>query len=70
MNNDELQVLGTEKPKRRNMVVVAIIALVALLTVGGLYYALSSKQPEKIKTGKKVGDSTNAFNCLRASLDA
>ena len=58
MNNDELQVLGTEKPKRRNMVVVAIIALVALLTVGGLYYALSSKQPEKIKTGKKVGDST------------
>ena len=69
MNNDELQVLGTEKPKRRNMVVVAIIALVALLTVGGLYYALSSKQPEKIKTGKKVGDST-ILPELQAAVDS
>ena len=58
MNNDELQVLGVEKPKKKNKVVIAIIALVALLAIGGLYYAPSSKQPEKIKTGKKIGEST------------
>ena len=58
MNNDELQILGVEKPKKKNKVVIAIIALVALLAIGGLYYASSSKQPEKIKTGKKMGEST------------
>ena len=58
MNNDELQILGAEKPKKKNKVVIAIIALVALLAIGGLYYASSSKQPEKIKTGKKIGEST------------
>ena len=58
MNNDELQILGAEKPKKKNKVVFAIIALVALLAIGGIYYASSSKQPEKIKTGKKIGEST------------
>jgi cell division protein FtsI (penicillin-binding protein 3) len=58
MNNDELQILGAEKPKKKNKVVIAIIALVALLAIGGLYYASSSKQPEKIKTGKKIGEPT------------
>ena len=58
MNNDELQVLGAEKPKKKNKVVIAIIALVALLAIGGIYYASSSKQPERIKTGKKMGEST------------
>ena len=58
MNNDELQILGAEKPKKKNKVVITIIALVALLAIGGLYYASSSKQPEKIKTGKKIGEST------------
>ena len=58
MNNDELQVLGAEKPKKKNKVVFAIIALVALLAIGGIYYASSSKQPERIKTGKKMGEST------------
>ena len=58
MNNDELQILGAQKPKKKNKVVIAIIALVALLAIGGLYYAPSSKQPEKIKTGKKIGEST------------
>ena len=58
MNNDELQILGAQKPKKKNKVVIAIIALVALLAIGGLYYASSSKQPEKIKTGKKIGEST------------
>lgn len=58
MIDDELQVLGTEKPKKKNKVVIAIIALVALLAIGGIYYASSSKQPEKIKTGKKMGEPT------------
>ena len=58
MNNDELQILGAEKPKKKNKVVIAIIALVALLAIGGIYYASSSKQPERIKTGKKMGEST------------
>lgn len=58
MNNDELQILGAEKPKKKNKVMIAILALVALLAIGGLYYASSSKQPEKIKTGKKIGEST------------
>ena len=59
MNNDELQVLGAEKKQRKsNKIKIAIIALVALLAIGGIYYASSSKQPEKIKTGKKIGEST------------
>ena len=58
MNNDELQILGAEKPKKKNKVVIAVIALVSLLAIGGIYYASSSKQPEKIKTGKRIGDST------------
>ena len=58
MNNDELQILGAEKPKKKDKVMIAILALVALLAIGGIYYASSSKQPEKIKTGKKIGEST------------
>ena len=58
MNNDELQILGAEKPRKKNKVVIAVIALVVLLAIGGIYYASSSKQPEKIKTGKKIGEST------------
>ena len=61
MNNDELQVLGAEKKQRKNnKVKIAIIALIALLAIGGgiYYYATSPKQPEKIKTGKKIGEST------------
>ena len=58
MIDDELQVLGTEKPKRKNKVVFAIIALVTILAIGGIYYASSSKQPEKIKSGKIIGEPT------------
>ena len=46
MNNDELQILGAEKPKKKNKVVITIISLVVLLAIGGIYYALSSKQPD------------------------
>ena len=58
MNNDELQILGAEKPRKKNKVVIAVIALVVLLAIGGIYCALSSKQPDKIKTGKKMGEQT------------
>ena len=58
MIDDELQVLGTEKPKRKNKVMIAIIALVTILAIGGIYYASSSKQPEKIKSGKIIGEPT------------
>lgn len=61
MNNDELQILGAEKKQRKNnKVKVATIALVALLVIGGgiCYYATSLKQPEIIKTGKKMGEPT------------
>lgn len=62
MNNDELQILGTPEKKQRknNKIKIAIIALVALLAIGGgiCYYATSPKQPEKIKTGKKMGEPT------------
>lgn len=58
MNNNELQVQGTEKPKKRNRVVIAIIAIIGLLAIGGIYHAISSIQPEKVLTGKKIGDPT------------
>ena len=69
MNNDELQVLGTEKkPKKKNKVVIAIIAIVALLAIGGIYYA-TSKQPEKVKTGKKMGQPT-IIPSLQSAVDS
>ena len=61
MNIDELQVLGAEKKQRKNnKIKIAIIALIALLAIGGgiCYYAISPKQPEKVKTGKKMGEPT------------
>ena len=61
MIDDELQVLGAEKKhkKKSNMIVIAIVALVTLLAIGtGIYYANSPKKPEKVLTGKKIGDPT------------
>lgn len=72
MNNDELQVLGAEKKQRKsNKIKIAIIALIALLAIGGgiCYYATSPKQPEKVKTGKKMGEPTIVPE-LQASVDS
>ena len=72
MNNDELQVLGSEKKQQKNnKVKITIIALVALLAVGAgiCYYATSPKQPEKIKTGKKMGEPTIVPE-LQAAVDS
>lgn len=72
MIDDELQVLGAEKKQQKyNKVKVTIIALVALLAFGGgiCYYAMSPKQPEKIKTGKKMGNPTIVPE-LQATVDS
>ena len=61
MIDDELQVLGVEKKqkKKTNMIVIAIVALVTLLAIGaGFYFANTPKKPEKVLTGKKIGDPT------------
>ena len=72
MRDDELQVLGAEKKQQKyNKVKVTIIALVALLAIGAgiCYYAISPKQPEKIKTGKKMGEPT-IIPELQAAVDS
>ena len=72
MNIDELQVLGAEKKQRKNnKIKIAIIALIALLAIGGgiCYYAISPKQPEKVKTGKKMGEPT-IISELQAAVDS
>ena len=60
MNNDELQVLGTAKKNRKNIVwgMFAILVAIAILIGFGLYLNQCSSGTVKIKTGKKMGDST------------
>ncbi len=59
MNNDELQVLGTEKkPRKKNKLTISIIVLIVFGLGIGLFAYHNSLQPEKIKTGKKMGDPT------------
>ena len=59
MNNDELQVLGTErKSNKRNRWIVTALVLIAIAVGIGLYAVLSSNGTEKVKTGKKIGDPT------------
>lgn len=63
MNNDELQVLGKprkiSKRDKRKTYIVAIVLLAIVVASGiAVYRALSPQQPEKIKTGKKIGDPT------------
>lgn len=59
MRDDELQVLGTpEKKSKLTLLVIAVIVVVAIMIGAGLYIINSSHQPEKIKTGKKMGETT------------
>lgn len=59
MNNDELQILGTErKSNKRNRWIVTALVLIAIAVGIGLYAVLSSNGTEKVKTGKKIGDPT------------
>lgn len=59
MREDELQVLGTSKKNRKSILqVIAAIAIMALMIGAGFYWILSSPHPERIKTGKKMGDPT------------
>ena len=59
MNNDELQVLGTNRKEKGHYTwTMAIVVLLAMAIGAGLYWTLSPKQPEKIRTSKKMGDPT------------
>ena len=63
MNNDELQVLGKpRKISKREKWRIAIVAimLLALVVILGIiiHNSLSPQQPEKIRTGKKMGEPT------------
>ena len=59
MREDELQVLGTPNDnKKLNKWIIAVIAIVTIAIGSGFYLFLSSTQPEKIKSGKRMGDST------------
>ena len=59
MRDDELQVLGSpQKDRKHTKWVYVITALVAIAIGAGGFLAFSSQQPEKIKTGKKMGDPT------------
>lgn len=71
MNNDELQVLGTPKKKRKNIgwVILAIIAAVAVIVGFGFFINQSPEEPIKIKTGKKMGEPTIVPE-LQAAVDS
>lgn len=59
MREDELQVLGSEKNKWKHPKLIMTFVVLLSMAIGAVgYWALSPKQPEKIKTGKKVGDPT------------
>ncbi len=69
MRDDELQVLGESgKLKKRKRWKIAIILLTIAVALGlVLYWILSPKQPEKIKTGKKMGESTIVLGLQEAA---
>ena len=71
MNNDELQVLGTPKKKRKNIgwVILAVIAAVAVIVGFGFFINQSPEEPIKIKTGKKMGEPTIVPE-LQAAVDS
>ena len=60
MIDDELQVLGKpQRLKKSDRWKITALLLAIAVTLGiGFYYFLSPQQPEKIKTCKKIGEST------------
>ena len=63
MRDDELQVLGTRrkmsKRERWRIAITATFLLSLIVALGiGIHYAVGPQQPERIMTGKKMGDPT------------
>ena len=63
MNNDELQVLGNPRKmsnrEKWKIAIVAIVLLTLVVILGILIHnSFSPQQPEKIRTGKKMGEPT------------
>lgn len=71
MKDDELQVLGeSHKWEKRDRWKIAIILLIIAVALGLVFYwILSPKQPEKIKTGKKMGELTIVLD-LQETVDS
>lgn len=71
MRDDELQVLGeSNKLKRHNRWKIAIVFMAIAVALGlAFHWVLSLKQPEKIKTGKTMGESTIVLE-LQAAADS
>ena len=60
MNNDELQVLGESRKlsKHDRWKIAIVLIAIAVALSAGFYWYLAPQQPERIKTGKKMGGST------------
>ena len=63
MRDDELQVLGTRrkmsKRERWRIAITATFLLSLIVALGiGIHYAVGPQQPERIMTGKKMGEPT------------
>lgn len=71
MRDDELQVLGEprELDKRKKWKIAIILLAIAVAIGAGIYWFIASQQPEKIKTGKKMGDPT-IVNELQTAVDS
>lgn len=71
MRDDELQVLGEScKLRKRNRWKITIVLLSLVVALGlAFYWVLSPKPPKKIKTGKKMGESTIVLG-LQEAVDS
>ncbi len=60
MIDDELQVLGEPRKlsKRDRWKIAIVLIAIAMALSAGFYWYLTPQQPEKIKSGKKIGEPT------------
>ncbi len=60
MRDDELQVLGKPQKlsKRDSWIIVIVLMAIAVVLGFGFFWFLAPEQPERIRTGEKMGEST------------